>query len=92
MFGPRISISKGLYTLHNNHSLYIRISTCFALLILSACATRLEPLSLPPETSPEPSQSVLWRELQSVRDDDWNFLLNDGATALDWRLRAIDSA
>jgi len=61
-------------------------------LILSACATRLEPLSLPSETSPEPSQSALWRELQSIRDDDWNFLLNDGATALDWRLRAIDSA
>jgi len=78
--------------LRNNHSLYIRISTSFACLILSACATRLEPLSLPSETSPEPSQSALWRELQSIRDDDWNFLLNDGATALDWRLRAIDSA
>ena len=68
------------------------ISTCISLLILSACASRLEPLSLPPETTPEPSQSMLWRELQSVRDDNWNVLLNDGATALDWRLRAIDSA
>ncbi len=66
--------------------------TCFALLLLSACATRLEPLSLPPETSVEPSQSALWRQLQSVRDDEWTYLLNDGATALDWRLRAIDSA
>ena len=35
---------------------------------------------------------MLWRELQSVRTDNWSYLLNDGATALDWRLRAIDSA
>jgi len=68
------------------------VVVCFGLLILSACATRLEPLSLPPEFTPVPSQSTLWRELQSVRTDDWNSLLNDGATALDWRLRAIDSA
>ena len=61
-------------------------------MILSACATRLESLSLPPETTLAPSQSALWRELQLVRDDNWNYLLNDGATALDWRLRAIDSA
>ncbi len=47
---------------------------------------------MPPETTPEASQSTLWLELQSVRSDNWNFLLNDGATALDWRLRAIDSA
>jgi len=63
-----------------------------SLLLLTACATRLEPVSLPPETAPAPSQSALWRELQLVRDDDWTYLLNDGATALDWRLRAIDSA
>ncbi len=65
---------------------------CVTLLVLTACAARLESLFLPPETTPEPAQSTLWRELQSVRDDNWNVLLNDGATALDWRLRAIDSA
>jgi len=68
------------------------VSTGLGLLILTACATRLEPLSLPAETTPEPAQSTLWRELQSVRDDNWNYLLNKGTTALDWRLRAIDSA
>jgi putative cardiolipin synthase len=68
------------------------VSTGISLLIFTACATRLEPLSLPPETTPEPSESTLWRQLQSVRDNNWNYLLNDGATALDWRLRAIDSA
>jgi len=68
------------------------IAACLGLLMLTGCATRLEPLSLPPETTPEPSQSALWRELQSVREDNWNYLLNDGETALDWRLRAIDSA
>ena len=65
---------------------------CVTLLVLAACAAPLESLSLPTETTSEPSQSTLWRELQSVRDDNWNVLLNDGATALDWRLRAIDSA
>lgn len=39
-----------------------------------------------------PAQSTLWRELQSVRNDNWSYLLNDGQTALDWRLRAIGSA
>jgi len=81
-----------MHELRGNPPYYKWIPTCFALLILNACANRLEPLSLPSETSPEPSQSALWRDLQSVRDDDWNYLLNDGATALDWRLRAIDSA
>jgi putative cardiolipin synthase len=68
------------------------IALCLGSLLLTACATRLEPLSLPPEYTPLPAQSALWRELYSVRADDWNYLLNDGATALDWRLRAIDSA
>jgi len=65
---------------------------CLGSLVLTACVTRLEPISLPPEYTPLPSQSMLWRELQSARTDDWSYLLNDGATALDWRLRAIDSA
>jgi putative cardiolipin synthase len=76
----RVSVSAG------------SISVCLVVQLLTACATRLEPLSLPAETAPKPSQSILWRVLQTVRSDNWNYLLNDGVTALDWRLRAIDSA
>jgi len=61
-------------------------------LLLSACATRLEPVSLPPETTLPPSQAAHWQELEALRDDNWFHLLNDGMSALDWRLRAIDSA
>ena len=33
-----------------------------------------------------------WQTLNAVRQDDWFHLLNTGSDALDWRLRAIDSA
>jgi putative cardiolipin synthase len=33
-----------------------------------------------------------WQALNAVRQDDWFHLLNTGSDALDWRLRAIDSA
>ena len=78
--------------MHNRLVFCQWIAICLSILLLTACATRLEPVSLPPETTPAPSQSTLWRDLQTVRDDNWTYLLNDGATALDWRLRAIDSA
>jgi len=45
-----------------------------------------------PETVSTPANNQLWMDLESLRNDDWHFLLNDGAAALDWRLRAIDSA
>ncbi len=45
-----------------------------------------------PEYVYEPAQSRLWLEVESVRSDNWNQLLNDGISALEWRLRAIDSA
>jgi putative cardiolipin synthase len=63
-----------------------------ALLALAGCASQLDPISLPPEYAPEPANSQIWQDLQEVRDDDWYFLLNRGAPALDWRIRAIDSA
>jgi putative cardiolipin synthase len=65
---------------------------CVGVFALSACATRLDPISLPPEYALPPSQSELWQALSAERDDEWHYLLNDGPTALDWRLRAIDSA
>ena len=64
-------------------------ATIFAL--ASACST-LQPVDLPDERTPPPSQSVLWETLDSDHTDDWFVLLNHGPEALDWRLRAIDSA
>jgi putative cardiolipin synthase len=64
----------------------------FLLLALSGCATRLEPVSLPAEYAPPPSLADHWLELEAVREDNWFHLLNSGPEALDWRLRAIDSA
>ncbi len=59
--------------------------------ITAACAV-LDPVELEPEYTPAPTEAPLWETLQQSNDEDWLYLLNDGSTALDWRLRAIDSA
>jgi len=61
-------------------------------LLLSACATDLQPVESTPEFTPAPMQTMQWQALNTVRQDDWFHLLNTGSDALDWRLRAIDSA
>jgi putative cardiolipin synthase len=60
-------------------------------LLVSACTT-LEPVDLAPEYASAPADSALWETLGEAAPADWHVLLNDGPTALDWRLRAIDSA
>ncbi|PCJ35097.1 MAG: phospholipase [Cellvibrionales bacterium] len=60
--------------------------------LLSSCASRLEPIQRPAEYARQAANTQLWRDLDSVHSSDWHYLLNDGALALDWRLRAIDSA
>jgi putative cardiolipin synthase len=57
----------------------------------SGCAT-LEPSDLAPESASAPAETALWGAVQEAAPADWHVLLNDGPTALDWRLRAIDSA
>ena len=37
-------------------------------------------------------EAPLWDTVVAAAPTDWHALLNDGPTALDWRLRAIDSA
>ena len=59
--------------------------------LVSACAS-LEPVDLPEETTSGPSHAALWETLEDARPGDWFAALNDGPNALDWRLRAIDSA
>jgi putative cardiolipin synthase len=58
---------------------------------LVACAP-LQPVELPPESALPPSAALLWTELAQERPGEWYLLLNEGKQALDWRLRAIDSA
>ncbi len=60
--------------------------------LLVAGCTSLEPVHLPPELTPEPSHSGVWEALDAASQEDWFVLLNDGPSALDWRLRAIDTA
>ena len=63
----------------------------FAAVLAAACSS-LQPVDLPPEYTPAPAEAVIWDTLAQERPGDWFALLNDGPGALDWRLRAIDSA
>ncbi|MGA7279015.1 MAG: phospholipase D family protein, partial [Desulfocapsaceae bacterium] len=60
-------------------------------LLVSGCST-LKPVQLPDEYTLPPSDAPLWQSLAAIRPDNWFVLLNDGKSALDWRLTAIDSA
>ena len=60
--------------------------------VLAAACGSLRPVDLPAEYTPGPAPAELWATLAAERPGDWYVLLNDGPTALDWRLRAIDSA
>jgi putative cardiolipin synthase len=52
----------------------------------------LKPIEQAPEYTPPPAHTVIWDALAETSSKDRHVLLNDGPTALDWRLRAIDSA
>jgi putative cardiolipin synthase len=60
--------------------------------IFTAACSTLQPVDLPPEYTPAPAATNVWTTLAEERPGDWYALLNDGPSALDWRLRAIDSA
>ncbi|MEJ2515683.1 MAG: phospholipase D family protein [Gammaproteobacteria bacterium] len=62
------------------------------LLVLIGACTSLEPVELPPEYTAPPADAPLWSSLEQARPEGWIVPLNDGPTALEWRLRAIDSA
>ena len=63
----------------------------FAAVLATAC-TSLQPVDMAPVYTPAPAATPLWDTLAEQRPGDWFALLNDGPGALDWRLRAIDSA
>ena len=72
---------------------FIPVTTLSVLvLLLTGCAAGLQPVDSPLEVTPAPSQAMQWQELDAVRQGDWFHVLNVGSEALDWRLRAIDSA
>ena len=58
---------------------------------VTACSA-LQPVELEPEYAREPAAAPHWDNLRQATPDRWLYLLNDGPAALDWRLRAIDSA
>lgn len=60
-------------------------------LALAGC-TSLKPTELAPEYTAAPAHTKLWDTVNPAATDDWHVLLNNGPDALDWRLRAIDSA
>lgn len=62
-----------------------------SLLLLTGCAG-LTPQQLTTQVALEPADSSLWRALEEKEQENWFHLLNEGPEALDWRLRAIDSA
>jgi putative cardiolipin synthase len=64
----------------------------FAIAMAGVGCSSLKPVDLAPEFTDAPATAEIWGELNALRPGDWFALLNDGATALDWRLRAIDSA
>jgi len=61
------------------------------LLCLGAC-TSLQPIDKAEQTTPAAADAPFWVAASEVAPPEWFVLLNDGPSALDWRLRAIDSA
>ena len=64
-----------------------------ALLGLLAGCAQLQPVDLPPEQAPARADAAHWDAIdQREGGNDWFVVLNEGQMALNWRLRAIDSA
>ena len=61
-------------------------------LLLGAGCSSLKPIELPPEYTASPADSAVWGAVDAADAGNWHSLLNDGPSALDWRLKAIDTA
>jgi putative cardiolipin synthase len=68
------------------------LAVAVAAFLIQGCAGGLQPVESPVEMTPPPSEATQWRELETLRSDNWFHVLNIGSEAFDWRLRAIDSA
>ena len=76
----------------HSHAVVRGVLLAGLLLLSGGCATGLQPVDVPDEFTPPPSHAAQWEALDAVREGDWFHLLNTGGDALEWRLRAIDSA
>ena len=76
---------KPMSSLPTNCTLWLFVA------LVAGCAS-LRPIDNSPEFTPPPADAALWAAIDDVAPIQWHVLLNDGPTALDWRLRAIDSA
>ena len=56
------------------------------------CSLKIEPGVRDWEEASPAATAPLWADINEVRTDDWYALLNLGPAALEWRLRAIESA
>lgn len=63
----------------------------FPFLLVTGCSS-LKPIELLPEYTAPPAHTTIWDAVDASNTKDWHALLDHGPTALDWRLRAIDSA
>lgn len=70
----------------------LKLPSLLLLTLTSAACAPLAPLDQPAEYTAAPARTPLWLELEPSAPESWHGLLNDGPGALDWRLRAIDSA
>jgi len=67
------------------------LAQIFLLLLISGCRS-LHPVELPDETTMAPAVAPLWAALEAECSNNWFELLNTGETALEWRMRMIESA
>lgn len=71
-------------------ALKLVIALLFYLSVLG-CST-VTPVELPYEPAQAPSENPFWQAVESDAPSDWHVLLNEGPSALEWRLKAIDSS
>jgi putative cardiolipin synthase len=69
-----------------------RILTLQLIVALFIGCQTFNPTPLEPEYTNAPPESPFWQQLSAIQPDDWQVPLNAGPEALDWRLRAIDTA
>jgi putative cardiolipin synthase len=84
-------ISKGDHGYHMKRASIHALSLILFALALTGCR-HLQPIALPEETGAAPVEGPTWSVLERGDGNDWFALFNTGQEALDWRLRAIDSA
>jgi len=59
---------------------------------LLSCNSSITPFSGVAEPALPPANAPTWKALGELRSDDWFSLLDHGPKAVEWRLRALDSA